>query len=247
LERVSSKLLEPIASNPLEVVSFIGNTKINCYFRPGNKGGTKNLQELVKVIVKRCGKPDGEEKEIGGDVYKQEDFDRECVAGFKDLWGTKNFTDFIVIVGLKEFAVHKGVLSTHSCVFTEIFLNGMKEKPTGKMEIEDFSANVVERMLKFMYTGEVQDEKLSKDLFAIAAKYEVKSLKIVAGDQICMNVNESNALEVFGLGHLHNSDALKRRGFTVILQMFPKEDVKDSLMEKLSKRSKKLKQSWRQN
>jgi hypothetical protein len=58
LERVSSKLLEPIARNNLELVDFTGNSKINSYFRPENGAlkGTKNLQELMIIIDEKCKK-----------------------------------------------------------------------------------------------------------------------------------------------------------------------------------------------
>jgi BTB/POZ domain/Leucine rich repeat len=232
LERVSSKLLEPIASNPLKFVSFMGNAKIDNYFGPGYRGGTKSLQELMKIIDASCAKPDAKEEGMLGQGYDEQEFDRDFKNGFKDLWDTKNFSDFIIVIGSKEFAVHKNVLATQSSVFTAIFLNDMKEKQTRKMEIEDFAADVVEGMLKFMYTGKLKDEKHAMDLFAIAVKYEVKNLKRVTENLILHNLDESNALEVFGLGHLHNSDVLKRRGFAVIQSMFPGKDLPDSLMEK---------------
>jgi Leucine-rich repeat (LRR) protein len=225
LERVSSKLLEPIASNSLEFVDFRRNTKIDAYFGPEYEG-IENLRELMEIIDDNCEKPDYEE--MLGDVDDAQDFKN----GFKEFWETKNFSDFIIVVESKEFAVHKIVLAATSSVFTTIFLNDMKETQTGKMEIEDFTADVVEGMLKSMYTGEVQDEKHAMDLFAIAAKYEVKNLKRVTEHQILRNLDASNALEVFGLGHLHNSNVLKRYGFAVIQSMFPEEDLPDSLMEK---------------
>jgi BTB/POZ domain len=228
LERISSKILEPIANNRLDLVSFDSNTKINSLFGRQHYRTTKTLRELMEVIDKNCDKPD-EDEEMLSEVYEQEDFDRDFVNGFKDLWKTKKFSDFIVVVGSEEFAVHKNVLATQSTIFTEVFT---KETKTGKIKIEDFSADVVEGMLEFMYTGEVKDEKLVMDLFAIASKYNVKNLKHITEIQIFRHLNKSNALEVFVMGHLHKSDFLKRRGFAVIQKMFPEEDLQDSMIEK---------------
>jgi BTB/POZ domain len=230
LQRVSSKLLHPIASNDLESVSFgCCYPKMDSFFGP-EFDGSKSLQELKDIIDARCGKPT-EKEELMCKVYKQKVIDRDFMNGFKDLWETKNFSDFIIVVGSNEFAVHKCVLGAQSPIFTAIFMNDMKEKQTGMMEIVDFTADVVEGMLKFMYTGEVKDEKYAMDLFAIAAKYEVKNLKRVTKALILRNLDDSNALEVYGLGYLHKSDVLKRRGFATIQEMFPEEKLHDSLME----------------
>jgi Leucine-rich repeat (LRR) protein len=201
LERISSKLLEPIASSLL--VNFNSNTKINSYFSPGFGGSTKSLQELMKIIDKNCEKPD-EREEMLSEIYDRQEFDRDFVVGFKDLWETKNFSDFSIVAESKVFEVHKCVLATQSSVFTTIFLNDMEEAH-----------------------GEY-----AMDLFAIAAKYEVKNLKRITKILVLRNIDESNALEVFGLGYLYKSDDLKRCGFAVIQQMFPEEDLHDSMMEK---------------
>jgi hypothetical protein len=49
----------------------------------------------------------------------------------------------------------------------------MKEKQEKKMIIDDFSANIVEEMLRFMYTGRVTDESMETaiDLFSLAARF----------------------------------------------------------------------------
>jgi BTB/POZ domain len=75
------------------------------------------------------------------------------------------------------------------------FKNDMKEAQTGKMTINDFSADAVEGMLKFMYTGENQ-EKNSMDLCALASKYDLSKLKSRCEKIILQNIDESNALEV---------------------------------------------------
>jgi BTB/POZ domain len=153
------------------------------------------------------------------------------VAGFKELWMSGEYSDFTIIAGKEEFAVHKNVLATQSPVLAAIFKNDMKEKKTGKMIIEDFSLDAVEVMLYFMYTGEIVDESNAMDLYAIASKYEVTSLKSTAHKLILRNLGESNAIEIFGLGHQHNSDRIKRAAFEVIKKMFPWKVLEDELME----------------
>lgn len=68
------------------------------------------------------------------------------------------------------------------------------------------------------------------DLYALAAKYDVKLLKQRAEKIVLCNIAESNALEIFGLAHLHNSAVLKRAAFCVIKQMFPHKEMNESLI-----------------
>jgi Leucine-rich repeat (LRR) protein len=227
LEFLSSKLLEPILGNQLERVNFKGNTKINAFYEPGEKGSVASLQELMKIIDQNCEPPKDKLKE---------EFKKTFAAGFEELWTSKDFADFTIIGGFdgasKEFAVHKIVLAAQSSVLLAVFKNdNMEEAQTGKMTIDDFSAETVEGMLKFMYTGEV-NESIAMDLLAIAEKYDVKNLKAATEMIILHNINESNALEIFGLGYQHNSKEIKREAFNKIKKMFPEIKFSDELMEK---------------
>jgi Leucine-rich repeat (LRR) protein len=73
LERISSKLLEPIASNALGWVNFKGNSKISNHFGPAYGGSTKSLQELMEIIDASCEKPN-EKEEMSSEVYDEQDF-----------------------------------------------------------------------------------------------------------------------------------------------------------------------------
>jgi BTB/POZ domain len=95
------------------------------------------------------------------------------------------------------------------------------------MTINDFSSDTVEGMLKFMYTGEV-NESIAMDLLAVAEKYDVKNLK----SRTEMTINESNALEILKFGNLHNSKEIKCEAFSKIKKMFPEIKFSDELMKK---------------
>jgi BTB/POZ domain/Leucine rich repeat len=197
LEFLSSKILEPISGNNLKIVSFRQNTKINAFLLPGERN-VETVQELMDVIDEHCKRPVKEMDEL---------HIRNFSNLVKEMWETKIFSDFTIIVGeaeSKEFAVHKCVVASQSSVFATIFKNEMKEKKVGKMTIDDFTADVVEGMLEFLYTGQSNNESNAMDLFAIAAKYDIATLKTDCEKLIICNIDEFNALEVFALGYLHN-------------------------------------------
>lgn len=157
------------------------------------------------------------------------------------MWTSKEYSDFTVIAGdekeeqdenLKKFAVHKIILTSQSPVFAAMFDRDMKEKQSGRMFIADFSADVIEEMLKFLYSGEVENDGIAMDLYAIAAKYEIGILMTRAEKIISPQVDEANAIEIYGLGHHHNSNVLKHAAFKAIKEMFPEAKFKESLINK---------------
>lgn len=158
------------------------------------------------------------------------------VKGFKELWTTKDFADFSVVGGgsanCKLFRVHKIVLTTQSPVLATLLKIDMKEKQLGQLKIDDFSAEVVEEMLQFLYTGEVKDEKNAMDLYAIAGKYEISHLKEETEQMILRNIDITNVLEVYGLANLHNSEQMKTKAFNVIESLFPGTVINYHLINK---------------
>jgi BTB/POZ domain/Leucine rich repeat len=228
LEFMSSELLTPITGNQLKLLNFRGNNKIDATYNPGAKRSVKTLQELMEIIDRDCSEPNDE----------KEDLESEFHGRFKEMWQSNRYSDFLIVGGggdqgeaSKEFKVHKIVLGFQSPVFAAIFDNVMEEAQSGKMTIKDFSANVVEGMLCYIYTGEIQDAKDAMDLYAIAIKYDIAGLKEKSHQIILRNLEENNALEVFGLGHLHNSEQMKRVAFNKINETFPNAELDESLME----------------
>lgn len=68
------------------------------------------------------------------------------------------------------------------------------------------------------------------DLFAIADKYDVPVLKSMCEDLVLQMIDQSNAFDVFNLGHLYSSEKLKVAAFTAIKSMLPDKEVPDELI-----------------
>lgn len=192
------------------------------------------------------------------DLDQESDLESEMfvdtmLEGFKNVFNSKQLSDFEIIVKskvdsknveLKEFRVHKIVLATRSSVFMAMFENKMQEHQLNQVIIEDFSAESVEEFLKFLYTGEIPDQKNAMELFALASKYDVAQLKQICNDNILKNLDESNALEVLNLGNLYSSDGIIQKSFEKIVKAFPEiafpdllkkypESVKEIINEKV--------------
>lgn len=73
----------------------------------------------------------------------------KMLNAINDLWTSKKYSDFTIVVDKKRFPVHRSILSAESSVFTVIFDIDMKEKQNGELIIEDFSAESVRKLKHF--------------------------------------------------------------------------------------------------
>ena len=235
LETLSSKLFDPLDIGKLKFVSFRGNPTIDVAYIPGIKirpGKYEALEDLMKTIDVNCKKPLKVEQKT--EVNKE----------FEEYWRSRATSDFLIKADEKEFPVHKKVLSVQSKVFAAMFVNDMKESQQSQMTIEDFSAAAVEELLRYLYTGEIPDETNAMELFALSAKYDVPSLKLITEDMVLYNIDHSNAYEVFSLGHLYSSEEMKILAFKEVKKMYPFREIPLKLME-LPEQFKKLVYTWR--
>lgn len=224
LEFVSSKIFAPILTNQFDFVDFRENPNFDGVCLPGwNKTAAEAIPELMALIDAKCSEPMGHQSD---DTFR-DDF----VKGFQNLYLNGRYTDFTLIVGRKDFQVHKCVLGMQSSVFDAIFKNDMQESKTSEMRIQEFTEAAVEQFLHFLYTGWIQDETNAMELFAIAAKYDVQNLKSICETIVLDNLDQANAHEVFSLGHLYDSRGMKEFSFGVIRRMFPDFKLDDKLID----------------
>ena len=129
---------------------------------------------------------------------------------FGHLFEDKQFSDVILSVAGYEFKVHKAILSVRSPVFAAMFKHDMKERNTGIVKIDDVSQDVMEEVLRFVYTGKVLNiDKMADDLLTAADKYQLDRLKAMCEKSLRKNLSIENVSEVLILADFHNADQLK--------------------------------------
>lgn len=240
LEFLSSKLLLPIVNNGMKCINF-NNTVIDLFYGPGydepDAIKVDSLRELMYVMDSKCKAPSIDEKVS---AYKKV-FHDAFLQGFEELWNSGRFSDFVITVDLKEFRVHKSVLAFQSSFFSKIFEKSEKTE----MKIENHDAEIVEDLLRFLYTGEVRDETDFIEMFTIAAELEVPFLKFICEDRILQIIDESNAYQILVLANAHESDDMKVVAFNIIKGMFPNFKLADCLINNIER----IRQLWdaRQN
>ncbi|CAN6222380.1 unnamed protein product [Urochloa humidicola] len=144
-------------------------------------------------------------------------------ADLDRLLVTKEGADVeIEVSGGKVFAAHKTVLAARSPVFKEYFFSPAKEKETNFARIGDMRPDVFEVILHFMYTESLPEitmisspkhkgaTVLAEDLFVVADRYGMKSLKSMAEDKLCGHVGVSTVLLMLAFAEKHQCCKLKK-------------------------------------
>uniref|UniRef100_A0A914YQ52 BTB domain-containing protein n=1 Tax=Panagrolaimus superbus TaxID=310955 RepID=A0A914YQ52_9BILA len=148
---------------------------------------------------------------------------------FGDLWNM-GFEDSKIFVERKEIKVHKCVLAFHSSVFasklntpifvtqpslfSSMFVSSVKKVVENKIEISDFSFDIVQKIVKLCYDYDLVSDISVKEailLLKFADKYEMKfikgNLEVYLGDRISV----SNVSEIENCAIEINSSKLKNQ------------------------------------
>lgn len=129
---------------------------------------------------------------------------------FGALLESEEFSDVSIIVGGREFKVHKAILAARSPVFLAMFKHDMKEKHENMVEIPDIDERVMREVLRFIYAEKVERiQELANDLLAAAEKYSLIGLKIMCEEALCGKLTINNAADVLDLADMYNADCLK--------------------------------------
>lgn len=217
LETVCSRVLEPVREH-LEYADFKGNNP-NMQVTTFEKGGKVNIEDLMQAIDDNF-KPPAETRTSNLNAI---------VKNLRKLFISERYHDCVIRTEKGDIKAHKLILSANSSVL-EAMLSRMDGLRKSEIKIVDFSAGSVKDLISFFYTGEVETNENSMDLFGLAVKYDVPDLKTICEEMIAANIDELNALEVFTLGHLHDSYPLKRSAFMQIEAMLPGEKLDDRLI-----------------
>ncbi|KAI6195682.1 hypothetical protein M3Y94_01016400 [Aphelenchoides besseyi] len=124
------------------------------------------------------------------------------------LYEKADFADLELRVGEVKFKASKSILCSQSEVFYRMFTHQTKEKATGIVNIKNFDAQVVEKMLVFFYFGKVDDmNSWAHRLLKIADYYEIQGLIDMCVQSITRDLTMDNFFETFllavQLGHLN--------------------------------------------
>merc|ERR1719481_303442 len=126
------------------------------------------------------------------------------------LFTSNEYADVTIVCDDKTFKCHKIILASRSPVFKTMFDADMKEKEAGSVEIKNMTPEVLENMLKYIYTSEAPDiDALTQELLAAAEQYQLEKLKELCEAKLCSKVDVENCIEILILADLYQAPMLK--------------------------------------
>jgi speckle-type POZ protein len=133
------------------------------------------------------------------------------------LFETQKFSDVILSVDGHDFHAHKAILAARSPVFAAMFEHEMEEKKQNRVEIKDMDREVLNEILRFIYSEKApQLEKMADDLLAAADRYDLERLKVMCEEALCSNLSVDTAAEVLILADMHSAQQLKAHAIDFI-------------------------------
>ena len=223
IERLNSKILDPLDKKNLKVFWLVKNPSISMNFQ---KGGATTLEAFINEIDAKC-LPPIEEPLI---EPRQPPIKPESrFQKYEEYFVSGKFSDFTIKVRNKEYKVHKMVLSAQSSKFDSMFNEDDGDSLKFLEKIKIMSEDAFEDFLRYFYFGTIRSEDNAMELFGLAAEFDVTTLKFECEEIILRDLNELNSLEVLNFAHLHGSEVLKKAAFTTIKKTFP--EISDNVIE----------------
>ncbi|XP_057318347.1 speckle-type POZ protein-like [Microplitis mediator] len=128
---------------------------------------------------------------------------------YTELYNTKMGSDVTINVRNTEFRAHRSILMARSPVLAAMFSHDMIEKKENKISIPDITPEIFEKLLKYIYTDEVNDlDADAERLLEAADKYQLLSLKKMCQVSLSKTLTVNNALKIMTLADLHSAKHL---------------------------------------
>ncbi|GBO25321.1 Speckle-type POZ protein [Araneus ventricosus] len=134
------------------------------------------------------------------------------IDNLKSMLNNTSLSDVKLKTKSQTYPAHTFILGARSPVFKSMFSSDMKEKINGCVDIEDLNDDTVLRLLRYIYSAEVEELEWvsANDLYDAADKYQVLDLKGICSSYLKSNLRVNNACEALVLADLHQDEDLKR-------------------------------------
>eukprot|EP01111_Echinosteliopsis_oligospora_P000237 TRINITY_DN10212_c0_g1_i1.p1 TRINITY_DN10212_c0_g1~~TRINITY_DN10212_c0_g1_i1.p1 ORF type:complete len:360 (-),score=81.50 TRINITY_DN10212_c0_g1_i1:89-1168(-) len=136
----------------------------------------------------------------------------QVCAHYQKLLDNAPFHDVEFMCGDVKICAHKCVLATRSLVFQKMFSSGMKESTENKVIIQETDAHSFKLLLRFIYTGTIDNESLqanTQELMALSDKYDVEDLKALCDTTLLDQLTPQSACHILLLADAYHSVRLK--------------------------------------
>uniref|UniRef100_A0A914XZ25 BTB domain-containing protein n=1 Tax=Panagrolaimus superbus TaxID=310955 RepID=A0A914XZ25_9BILA len=143
-----------------------------------------------------------------------------------ELWKI-GFQDFTIVVDGEEIKVHKCVVAVHSPVFAAMFQPPMKEAIENKLEISDFSFEIVEKAVKLCYNRDLAPDISVEEailLLQFADKYNMATIQNNLENYLTDKIILKNVCEIANCAAAVNASKLQNQCLDFLTICFSKKE-----------------------
>ena len=130
----------------------------------------------------------------------------------------KRFSDVnLVTSGGRVLKAHKNILAAASPIFAAMFKHDMLEKKSNKVKITDVDYLVLKEMLRFIYTGEVENiHSMPIEILIGADKYDMQGLKRKCEEYLADELTVKDVVSTLRIAAMCNAEHLKARAMNFV-------------------------------
>lgn len=219
------QIIEPTILNGLDnlkCINFSNNLCIDMFYDSIKERGNSKLHEIKYEFFEKFSKSPWKKMFEINRRLKNE------IIELKNVIRNEKFKDFVIVVGHKEFKVHKLLLTIHSPVLAEMIENNIDAEC---LNLVDISEEIFQEILNFIYTDELP-KSANVDfmhLLAAAGRIKIEKLKTFAVEKLIPKINDENAFEILNLSIKYECKDLQRKAFEVIKNMIGEGTLADDL------------------
>jgi len=129
----------------------------------------------------------------------------------------KYYSDVVIECDDGTIAAHTNVLAAGSDFFNALFASNMKERRNGKVELKYLNKSMCMTLLEFIYTGKVETNKISLNLFEESDKINLVNLKNKCCAHLIKTINIQNCVHNLIVADRHSDNKLKKAAKEFIL------------------------------
>ncbi|KAI6231082.1 Speckle-type POZ protein A-like isoform X3 [Aphelenchoides besseyi] len=146
----------------------------------------------------------------------------KLVPAIATMFNDQGTADAEIKVGNSSYKVHKIFLTLQSDVFKSMFEHEFTEKKSNVVQIKDADEEVVEAMLRFVYSGKVENlNEVAERLLTLSDQYQLKGLTDMCMTALGNNLTLENIVKRLQLlAYPEHLNAFKKPLFKFIKQNF---------------------------
>lgn len=128
-------------------------------------------------------------------------------------------SDVVLCVQGERMCAHRALLAARSPVFHAMFFGAMRESTAGEVEVNTFAPATMRLLLRFIYSGLLEDVKLTEmvPLMACADHYGMGALASSISEHLQDAISPETACAVLALAQTYKQDSIVDRYLAFIL------------------------------